>query len=230
MPSFILEIDSGTSHDLAEQRLLNLPSEIDSGISHDLAKQRLLNLLIETDYPDSAQPILPLLLNVLQSKTAHISVVDENYINQSRLLKLKKQFTPKIINLILESDFEYGIDSQADVFIRNQMKENSLVTKNWLNDIFVEKFSNPAILIGILRIISRLSYYEVYPEGQLMATTALAHSNVEVQECGVRAFESWGTLHSLRILNNITAATPWLQDYINEVVKDLSREHNVPVG
>ncbi|MBA7503418.1 hypothetical protein ES706_02027 [subsurface metagenome] len=210
MPSFILEIDSGTSHDLAEQRLLNL--------------------LIETDYPDSAQSTLPLLLNILQSKAAHISVVDENYINQSRLLKLKRQFTPKILNLILESVFEYGIDSQADVFIRSQMKENSLVTKNWLNEIFVEHFSNPVILIGILRIISRLFYYAVYPEGQLMATTALSHSNVEVQECGVRAFESWGTLDSLRILNNIKVVTPWLQDYVNEVVKDLSRGHNVPVG
>jgi len=205
-------------------------SQADSGTSHDSPNQKLLSLLIETEYPDAAQPFVSSLLNFIQSNAAHISIVDENYINQSRLLKLQNQFTPKLLNLILESDFEYGIDSQVDVFIRTQMKQNSLATKHWLNDMFVKNFPNPVILVGILHIISRLSYDEVYPEGQLMATTAFSHSNFEVQECGVRAFESWGTLQSLRILNYVEVATPWLQDYINEVVKDLSREHNVPVG
>ena len=208
----------------------SLFSQIDSSTSHDLPNQELLSLLIDTEHADSAQPFLSSLLDFIRSNAAYISIVDENYINQSRLLKLQNQFTPKLVNLILESDFEYGIDSQVDVFIRNQMKENSLATKHWLNDIFVANFPNPVILVGILHIISRLSYHEVYPEGQLMATTALSHSNVEVQECGARAFESWGTLRSLNILNNVEVATPWLQDYIKEVVKDLSREQNVLVG
>lgn len=205
-------------------------SQANSSTSYDLPDQNLLSLLIETEYPDSAQPFISSLLNFIRSDAVHISIVDDNYVNQSRLLKLKNQFTPQLLNLILESDFEYGIDSQLDVFIRNLMKENSLATKHWLNDIFVENFSNPVILVGILHIISRFSYLEVYPEGQIMATAVLSHSNVEVQECGVRAFESWGTLSSLSILRNVKVATPWLQDYINEVVKDLSREHNVSVS
>ena len=208
----------------------SLFSPTDSSTTYALQNQELLSLLIQLDYLDSAQPFLPSLLTLIHTSAAHISIVDENYINQSRLLKLKNQFTPKLLNLILESDFEYGIDSQVDVFIRNHMKENSLATKHWLNDIFVSNFSNPVVLVGILHIISRLTHHEVYPEGQLMAATALSHSNVEVQECGVRAFESWGTLQSLNILSNVTVATPWLQDYINEVVKDLSTEHNVPVS
>lgn len=208
----------------------SLFSQINSSTSHDLLNQELLSLLIDTAHVDSAQPFLSSLLDFIRSGTAHISIVDENYINESRLLKLQNQFTPRLVNLILESDFEYGIDSQVDVFIRNQMKENALATKHWINDIFVSNFQNPAILVGILHIISRLSYYEVFPEGQLMATTALSHSNVEVQECGVRAFESWGTLQSLSILNNVTVVTPWLQEYIKEIVKDLSREQNAPVG
>jgi len=208
----------------------SLFSQIDSSTSHDSPNQELLSLLIDTEHVDSAQPILSSLLDFIRSGTARISIVDENYINEKRLLRLQSQFTPRLVNLILESEFEYGIDSQVDVFIRNQMKENALAAKHWINDIFVSNFQNPVILVGILHIISRLSYYEVFPEGQLMAAAALVHSNVEVQECGVRAFESWATLESLTILNNVRVATPWLQEYIKEVVKDLSREQNAPVG
>lgn len=190
----------------------------------------LLKLLIDTDQFDSAQPLVSSILSLIQNDGSSLRIVDENHINQTRLLKLREIFTPKLLNLILESDFEYGIASQVDVFMRNQMKENSLVTKSWLNDIFVENFSNPVILVGILRAISRLSYDEICPEGQLIATAALSHSNIEVQECGIRAFESWGTLRSLHILSSISVAVAWLQDYINEVVKDLSKEHNVPIG
>jgi hypothetical protein len=208
----------------------SLFSQIDSSTSHDSPNQELLSLLIDTEHVDSAQPILSSLLDFIRSGTARISIVDENYINEKRLLRLQSQFTPRLVNLILESEFEYGIDSQVDVFIRNQMKENALAAKHWINDIFVSNFQNPVILVGILHIMSRLSYYEVFPEGQLMAAAALVHSNVEVQECGVRAFESWATLESLTILNNVRVATPWLQEYIKEVVKDLSREQNAPVG
>lgn len=210
--------------------MTNFISPKDINTIYTTPQQKLVNLLIRTDYPDSAQPLLSLLLNFLDSKTASISIVDENYVNQRRLLKLKEQFTPKLLTLISESDFEYGIDSQVDVFVRSHMKENYLATKSWLNSIFVENFSNPFVLIGLLHVISRFSYEEVYPEGQLMATSALSHSNVEVQECGVRSFESWGTLDSLKILNNVKVSTPWLQHYIDQVVKDLSTQHNVSVS
>jgi hypothetical protein len=187
-------------------------------------------LLVQTDNPASIQPDVSELLDIIQSKTASVLLVDENYINQRRLLRLKSQFTPKLLNLILESDFEYGIESEVDVFVRNQMKENSLATKSWLNDIFVENISNPVILVGILRIMSRLSYYEVLPQGQVMAIAALSHNDVEVKECGVRAFENWGSLDSIRILESLHVSPSWLQEYIDQVIKDLREKHNVAIS
>lgn len=187
-------------------------------------------LLVQTDDSTSIQPDVYQLLDRIQPETASLLLVDENYINQKRLFRLKKQFTPKLLNLILESDFEYGIESEVDVFIRNRMEENSLATKSWLNDIFVEYFSNPVILVGILRIISRLSYYEVFPQGQVIATAALSHSDVEVKECGVRAFENWGDLNSIRILENLHVSPSWLQGYIDQVLEDLRKKHDVAVS
>jgi hypothetical protein len=115
------------------------------------------------------------------------------------------------------------------MLLRNQMQLNSLATKAWLNSIFVENFANPPILVGLLRIIARIDYTDIYPEGQTMAVAALTHKNNEVQECGVRAFESWGSLSDLEILENLKVSTEWLREYIDEVVSDLRKEYNVTV-
>lgn len=155
------------------------------------------------------------------------TVTDENYINRKRLKSLKRRFTHQLLSLLIEEDFEYGIDTKADALVRNQMQLNSLATKAWLNSIFVENFPNTPILVGLLRIIARIDYIDIYPEGQTIAMAALSHKNNEVQECGVRAFESWDSLSSLEILKNLRVSTEWLQEYIDEVVSNLRKEYNV---
>jgi hypothetical protein len=194
------------------------------------SSQALPRIEVETSVPDSTFPELSPLLDLQQDAAARPTGVDENYINQKRMLQLRREFTSQLISLILESNFEYGVETEVDLVVHNQMKVNALATRNWLNDIFVENFANPAVLSGLLRTIARFHYMDVYPEGQTMAIAALSHANVEVQECGVRAFEHWGSLLSLDILENLKVSTPWLQEYIDEAVKDLRKEHNVSVS
>ncbi len=151
----------------------------------------------------------------------------ENDINKKRLDIFKKNFTRGLIMLILEEEFEYGLDTKADILVRKKMEQNSLATKEWLNTIFIESFNNTRILLGVLIIVSRFDYSMIYPEGQIMATAALSHEDPEIQECGVRAFENWGNRHSLKILKNLKVTTKWLQEYINEVIDDLEEELHV---
>jgi hypothetical protein len=162
--------------------------------------------------------------------TTSATLIDENYLNKARLRSLKRRFTRELLALIEEEDFEYGIETKTDMLVRHQMMLNALATKDWLNSIFVENFPNAPVLVGLLRIIARIDYFDIYPEGQTMAVAALSHSNIEIQECGVRAFESWGTLESLKILENLTVSTQWLQEYINQVVIDLRKEYNVTIS
>ncbi|MEK7395813.1 MAG: hypothetical protein AAB116_02640 [Candidatus Poribacteria bacterium] len=166
--------------------------------------------------------------SIIESATTIVSL-DENFVNEERLTLLKKQYTRELIALILDEDFEYGFDTKADVLVRSQMQLNALAVKSWLNWIFVENFSNIPVLLGILRIIARFDYREISPEGQTMAGMALSHENVEVKECGVRAFESWGTVESLKELEKLKVSTQWLQEYIDEVVSDLRKEYNVHI-
>ncbi len=155
------------------------------------------------------------------------TTIDENVVNRNRLRLLRTQFTSNLMTLILEDDFEYGIETKADKLVRDQISLNALVTKEWLNSLFVENFENVPIALGILRLIARMEYSEVYPQGQTMALAALSHSNEQIQECGVRAYESWVSLDSLQILENLSVSTQWLQEYIDEVVSDLRKQYSV---
>ena len=166
----------------------------------------------------------------LHTTSATITHIDENYINKQRLQKLKTQYTPQLIQLILESDFEYGIDSKVDPFVLEQMDINSFATMNWINDVFFENIDKPAILIGVLRLISRLPHYYLYSQCLAIAGTALSHEDTEVKECGVRAFENWGNLESLHTLEHLSVSPPWLQDYVNRVVGGLREVYNVSVS
>ena len=155
------------------------------------------------------------------------SAVDENLVNKKRTLHLEKDFTHKLLHYLREDEFEYGFENRADVLVKNQMAINSLATKEWLNKIYVNNFKNPEILIGILRLIARFRIEVISPEGKTMAIAAIAHKNIEVQECGIRAFESWGTLDSLDILSNVKVQPDWLQDYLNQVIINIETEHAI---
>ncbi len=161
------------------------------------------------------------IISILQSSS------DENTINTLRLNILEKQFSDRLISLIKEESFEYGYDNQTDIFVRKLMNENRTVTKEWLNNIFNRNFGNSIVIIGILRLIARFPHSDIAPQGQTMATAALIHKNFEVQECAIRAFESWASLESLEILKNIDVHLDWLRDYLDSVIRDIEIKYGI---
>jgi len=151
----------------------------------------------------------------------------ENYLNKKRALQLEKEFTNKLLHFIKEDDFEYGYENRVDLLIKEQIQINSLATKEWINKIFVSYFNNPEILVGILRLVARLNQEDIAPEGKTMAIAALVHKNIEVQECGIRVFEAWGTLDSLDILENVKVQPSWLQEYLDKVIDNITKKYAV---
>lgn len=75
---------------------------------------------------------------IFQQKDYYTS--EENYLNEIRQKQQRNDFERKLISCIKEQHFEYGIISKADIFIDEQMKINSLVTKSLLNELFVKNF------------------------------------------------------------------------------------------
>jgi len=175
----------------------------------------------------SATDMEPMFLEVLESDSA---LIDENFINRKRLNNLRRRFTRELLQVINQEDFEYGKENKADLLVKQQMDVNASVTKEWLNYIFVENFDNVSVLVGILRIIGHIDYDDIRPNGVTMALSALTHNDIEVKECGIRAFENWEALENIKVLENLDVMPKWLQDYINQVIIDLKKEHNVAVG
>lgn len=145
----------------------------------------------------------------------------ENILNRRRLRKFKENYSKELLHIIFEQDFEYGFDSAADKFVRELMKQNEAVTREWLNSVYVENYHDVRVVIGLLQIISHLQYHEIYPQGLTMALAALAHANSEARECGIRSFENWGTIDSLSVLRTVECAESWLQEYLRQVINDL---------
>jgi hypothetical protein len=144
----------------------------------------------------------------------------ENQINNARLRNFRDRYEGEFLALLRTCEFEYGFDSLADAFVETRLRENALVTMHWIGLLFLKHLDDPAVAVGILRVLAHLKY-EACSQGISIAIAATRHLNHEVQECGIRAFENWGTPDSLKILENLTFSEAWLQEYVNQVVEDL---------
>jgi hypothetical protein len=153
------------------------------------------------------------------------SVSSENTLNTKRRNELEKRFTQQFVSYILEDDFEYGMESKAHILVKDRMKINAAVTKEWINGIYVNNIKNSDILIGILRVIALFEREELFPIGDTIALAALSHENEIVKETAIRAFESWGGIKSIEILETVSVSSKWIQEYLNDVLSDLKIEY-----
>ena len=154
----------------------------------------------------------------------------ENRRNEERLAQLG-QFTARVVALTRECIFEFGFENELDCFLRESLAKNAMTTKQLLNQIFLQHFEEVPVVVGVLRAIAHLEYPEIYPTGPTMALAALSHRDVEVRECGIRAFENWESPEGLVYLRVIRCEERWLQDYLERVIADLGkRRQDVAAG
>ncbi|WP_421827060.1 hypothetical protein [Larkinella sp.] len=151
-------------------------------------------------------------------------LIDENDINNKRMLHIKNTFTSKLLKCIREEHFEYGYTSMSEIIAKEQYSLNSFVTNTWLSQIFVENFKDTQIIIGVLRIISTFTEEQASPHGISLALAALSHNDMEVKESGIRVLENWGSKQSLITLQNVQEQPGWLGAYLKQVIEDLKSE------
>lgn len=139
----------------------------------------------------------------------------------------RQYFSHRLLYLFETEYFEYGLYNNADKLVAEYMETDPIQTKEWLNSLLIDNFARPSVLTKLLRILANFDYQDIYPEGPTMAALTLHHRDLEVQECSVRAFESWRSIKSIEILDNLKVADGWLQKYIDKVVMYLKRDFNV---
>jgi len=135
--------------------------------------------------------------------------------------ELRSQFNSRFMQLIYESDFEFGFNTVADEYVRQVMKTYEMFVREWINDLYIKNFNDSFVTCAILRVISHFEYRQLFPQGMTMAAASITHADVSVRECGVRCFENWEHPDGLKILQNLSFSEDWLDDYLKRVISDL---------
>jgi hypothetical protein len=190
-----------------------------SGTTNVSSKPSEISVINKEDYTDVEPPPLEEIVEIASGDSSI-----ENRLNAQRLKRFRTDFSSKFLQLLREQDFEYGVDTPADELVRKCFHENEAISKEWINNLFVQNFSDQTVLMGILRVLSHFNYQEVAPQGPTIALAALVNASAEVRECGIRAFENWSSLHSLKVLENVKCEEKWLDDYLKQVIADLREE------
>jgi len=133
-------------------------------------------------------------------------------------------FYEQIYISINNDDFEYGMASKTESILRKFLVENKSAAKEALQEIWIKNFSANEIACGLLRVISHFDYHELEPQNILIATSAVSHKDDDVVECAIRCCENWGDIDLLNILQSINCRADWMNDYLNEVITNISRK------
>jgi hypothetical protein len=123
--------------------------------------------------------------------------------------------------MIQDTEFEFGFSNPVDNFVRSALDSYGSFAREWINDLFLQRFHDPSVISAILRVIAHFDYQQMYPQCITMAIAATAHEDAEVRECGVRCFESWETPESLNILRQLSFPEDWLSEYLAAVITEL---------
>ena len=131
----------------------------------------------------------------------------------------------ELIGILYRQHFEYGMDTMADIYMRELFKLDKERALRLLMDTFIEYYDDVTVVQGILYVVSHYDYNDVEPQGPFMAKVALSHRDVQAQDAGIRAFEGWGTeacLHELKAVSY--PECEWLNDYLKQVIIDIESE------
>jgi hypothetical protein len=150
---------------------------------------------------------------------------DKNIQKQKNEENEKKSniYKNKLLNSINSDEFEYGTASNSEILFKEMLKQDRLVAKDAIQKVWISNYSKMDILCGVLRIIAHIEYKELNPQNIIIVTSAIAHKDEEITECAIRCCENWENAEVLNILNNIKCTAEWLNDYLNHVKSEISR-------
>lgn len=132
----------------------------------------------------------------------------------------KFTFALKILSAINAEPVEDGFEHPAESLLKEAVMRYRRETVEWLYKLITEE-DNAAFVASILKCLGRIEGDICEEWGVVLISKALQHRDVEVRDAAVQVAESWGTGGVLMLLKGHRDDVPWLQDYIDRVVRDL---------
>lgn len=137
---------------------------------------------------------------------------DENRETRRLETKLKRAFEDLPLEDGMNHPAELTIDEAMQSADRQRIYE-------WLGELVVD-IDRPKFAASVLRCLGRRQPgTSAWRLG--IVRTALATDDLEIRDAAVQAAESWGDKKVRNVLQNHTETTPWLRDYIEDVIEDI---------
>jgi hypothetical protein len=141
---------------------------------------------------------------------------------KARLERIK-EFERRFIELARAEHFEYGYAPSTELFTLEFFQKNSSsLCIEALVRMFWSHTSETSTAVAVLNALSALPYDKEFKGGQTLAVAATAIADHEIKEAAIRVFERWGHPEGAEFLSKIDCPWPWLDDYRNQVIQDLS--------
>ncbi len=91
----------------------------------------------------------------------------------------------------------------------------------WLKEFCVD-VSQPTFAASVLRCLARLGCVGSESWRAGLVRDGLTKDSVEMRDAAIQAAESWGDSELLEVLRAHSEPVPWLQQYLSDVIEDLS--------
>lgn len=144
-------------------------------------------------------------------------------------LKNFQKNTPVFLRMLRDEDLEAGYSNALDDLVNDLIEKDPIIASVWLNDLYVNYYSDSKILNAVLFTISRIENQSIRFSLITMAIAGLCHKDLEIRETAIRCFENWGDNSSLKCLKTSQKdSVEWINDYKKQVIADIEKTLNSP--
>lgn len=140
---------------------------------------------------------------------------NSEYSEEEMLIKFNKEF----ISIATNEKLEFGKIGITTELVKNYLKKNKNVILEELQSIGLKNIDNKDIIYAVIHTFAHIDYNLIYPAGPTFALAICGvHNDVELKDYAIQSFEIWNNKSSLDYLKFIKITTPWLKDYLDEVI------------
>lgn len=132
------------------------------------------------------------------------------------------KYVRHITEVIANEPVEDGYTHPAEKLLEKALNEYGNAMVEWIQS-FIYDYENRAMAAALLECVARIPYTEIRTWATPLAKMALQDRNVQIRDAAVCALEMWGDSNSLEVLSAHRENEPWLRDYIERVITEISR-------
>ncbi|QFR49858.1 hypothetical protein FJR48_09005 [Sulfurimonas lithotrophica] len=157
---------------------------------------------------------------IIKFNSSSVTNTNDELIKKKVVQEFKDEFT----FLIKNDDIEIGSYTSADKLLEEYLNKYNYLTQTVLNEIFNSHYNNIDFICKFLLVLSRIKPEKISSTGCTMSMAALNHKSDEVKEYALRVFETFANEDALLYLQNSKDDVFWIQDFKEEIIKDIQKK------